>query len=98
MNRFPFSTVRPLSRLGAQLPRGKSHMILSDPNRNNALIARVELIASVLSIPDGDVTEATHGDRGLIEFAGRYGQSLDWIVMGDIRGMIARLANQGAGQ
>jgi hypothetical protein len=63
----------------------------------NAMLARLELIASVLGIPDGEVTEAAEndwGDGGLIGFARRYGQSLDWIVMGDVRDMIASRAQR----
>lgn len=69
----------------------------------NALLARLELIAAVLLIPDDQIAAtytALCDDTGesaevFVKFAKRYGQSLDWIVRGDVRGMIARKAMLG---
>ena len=55
---------------------------------HNRIVARVELIASALGISDAEVDAALIGDRNLIQFANRYNQSLDWIIDGDVRGMI----------
>lgn len=41
---------------------------------------------------DGDAEGATHGERLVLAFAAKYGQSLDWIIDGDLAGMICRAA------
>ena len=74
--------------------------ILKDEDDQNAMLARLELIASVLRIPDDEIAatyNALCDDTGgsvevFVKFANQYGQSLDWIVRGDARGMIARKA------
>jgi hypothetical protein len=60
----------------------------------NEVQARIELVAMELLLPDAEVPDATDED-GLIDFARRHGQSLDWLVMGDVRGMIRRMAKVG---
>ena len=63
-------------------------------NEENESLARLELIASVLRMPDGEIDEARSGERNLIEYARRYGQSLDQIVDGDVRGLILKASRR----
>ncbi|WP_457091847.1 hypothetical protein [Microvirga sp. P5_D2] len=54
----------------------------------NAILGRIEVIADCLELPEQDLKAIAEDDDRLIEFAKEYGQSLDWLVMGDIRGYI----------
>ena len=56
-----------------------------------AIRARVVYVAEVLNLGDDEIEEAMTED-GLLAFARRHHQSLDWLVEGDPRVMIARCA------
>jgi hypothetical protein len=61
---------------------------------NAAMRARVQLVVDTINkcqgtgIPQSEVDGAMATDEGLLAFAHRYGQSLDWLVYGDVGGMI----------
>ena len=56
--------------------------------------ARVQLVVDAIKKCHGrevsqiEVYTAMATDQGLIDFARRYGQSLDWLVLGDVTGMV----------
>jgi hypothetical protein len=55
----------------------------------NAVNARIEVISDALDLPDSEIEQATRGEvKGILSFAERHGQSLDWIIMGDVRLML----------
>ena len=56
-----------------------------------AIRARVAYVAEVLNLGDDEIEKAMTED-GLLAFARRHHQSLDWLVEGDPRVMIARCA------
>ncbi len=63
----------------------------------NAIRARLEVVIDALSrslgveVPYSEVEDALAEDNNnLIEFCIRYGQDIDWIVRGDLRGMVVR--------
>ena len=58
-----------------------------------AIRARVAYVAEVLNLGDDEVEKAMTED-GLLAFARRHHQSLDWLVEGDPRVMIARCAGE----
>jgi hypothetical protein len=58
--------------------------------QDNKVLARLELIASVLEIDEREINGAMRGDQALMAFANKYGQSFDWIIVGDVREMILR--------
>jgi hypothetical protein len=68
---------------------------ISDPDERNNLLERVELVACVLGLPDREVETAMNADNGLAEFAWKHNQSLDWLVFGDVTGMIRRAKAEG---
>ena len=53
---------------------------------------RLAQIGQVLELPADEIERAGVDLDSLIEFAWRTGQSLDWIILGEPRVMIARLA------
>ena len=54
-----------------------------------AIRSRVELIVEALELPADAVERAmSNPERNLIQFAVRHGQSLDWLLRGDVRGMV----------
>ena len=57
-----------------------------------AIRARVEFVVEVLNL-DHDEVEKAMTEDGLLAFARRHHQSLDWLVEGDPRVMIARCAS-----
>ena len=59
---------------------------------DNKVVSRVELIAEALQLSDAEIEAALLSDLVLAAFARRYNQSLDWILDGDVREMILRLA------
>ena len=55
----------------------------------NAVNARLEVIVDALDLPSFEYESATDGGgNGILSFAERHGQSLDWIVFGDVRPML----------
>jgi hypothetical protein len=54
--------------------------------------ARVDFVAEVLNLDHDEVKKAITTEDGLLAFARRHHQSLDWLVEGDPRVMIARCA------
>ncbi|RDI50392.1 hypothetical protein [Microvirga subterranea] len=58
----------------------------------NAILARLEVIADCLNLPDQDLSAIAENDESLIEFAIKHGQSLDWLVMSDVRNYIRMAA------
>jgi hypothetical protein len=58
----------------------------------NAVRARIEVVADALRLRDAEVDAAAADEEGLIAFARRHNQSLDWLVVGDVRTMIAARA------
>ena len=62
-----------------------------------AVRRRLRLIRAALDLPPAEVEEVVaaldEGDEAqLIAFAGMYGQSLDWIILGDLAPMLRTLA------
>jgi hypothetical protein len=55
--------------------------------------ARVDFVAEVLNLDQDEVEKAITTEDGLLAFARRHHQSLDWLVEGDPRVMIARCAS-----
>jgi len=60
----------------------------------NAILARLEVVSDCLELPDQDLRAIAEDDERLIEFAAEHGQSLDWLVIGDVRNYI-RMAAMG---
>lgn len=60
----------------------------------NKIRARVEVAADSLDIPDTEVEAACANDDGLLAFAARHNQSLDWLVLGDLRPMLRMRARR----
>jgi hypothetical protein len=58
-----------------------------------AIRARVEFVAEVLNLASEEVDQAVRTEDGLLAFARRHHQSLDWLVEGDPRVMMARCAS-----
>ena len=58
-----------------------------------AIRARVEFVVEVLNLDHDEVVKAITTEDGLLAFARRHHQSLDWLVEGDPRVMIARCAS-----
>jgi hypothetical protein len=54
----------------------------------NIVLARLEVVIDCLSLPELDPKAIAENDERLIDFASEHGQSLDWIVMGDVRSYI----------
>jgi hypothetical protein len=67
-----------------------AHRLLTADDEG-AIRARVEFVAEVLNLDHDEVDKAMTED-GLLAFARRHHQSLDWLVEGDPRVMIARCA------
>ncbi len=73
-----------------------------NPNTTNALppldwvaiYARCEFIADTLRLPYSEVEKAKVSEDELINFTRRYKQSHDWVIEGDMRSMIKRLAGR----
>jgi len=62
----------------------------------DAIAARLEVIVDVLGLPYFEYEHAANGGaNGILSFAERHGQSLDWIVFGDVRPMLMRAKNAG---
>jgi hypothetical protein len=59
---------------------------------HNAILARLEVVSDCLNLPDQDLKAVAKDDEGLIEFAIKHGQSLDWLVIGDVRNYIRMAA------
>ena len=59
----------------------------------NSICARLEVIVDSLGLPERDWLSIARDDDALIAFAAEHGQSLDWIVLGDVRGLIRRAAH-----
>ena len=55
-----------------------------------AIRARVELVADALDLPALEVEQAMSDpeDQSLIEFAHQYGQSIAWLLVGDLQGIV----------
>jgi hypothetical protein len=58
----------------------------------NAVLARLEVVADCLDLPEQDLRAIAEDDERLIEFAIDHGQSLDWLVRGDIRSYTRKAA------
>lgn len=56
-----------------------------------AIRRRVEIIADALRLTQNEIDRAMADDDSLIDFAIHYNQSLDWLFLGDPRGMICAL-------
>ena len=56
--------------------------------------ARVQFVVDTinecygLDIPQSEVTAAMRSTKSLVDFAVRYGQSMDWLGSGNVRSMI----------
>ncbi len=57
-----------------------------------AIYARVEVIADTLRLPYSEVEKAKVSEAELTLFVQRYKQSHDWVIEGDVSGMVCRLA------
>ena len=60
----------------------------------NAIAARIEFIASTYRSRTGGISE---NDHALIAFARRHGQSLDWILDGNMRVYVCRATEEKRG-
>ena len=56
---------------------------------NDAIRARIRLIAEERGLPAAEVKKAL-GLRTyrLVSFAGQFGISLDWLILGDLKGLL----------
>lgn len=61
----------------------------------NVVLARMEVVAYCVDVPEQDLKAIAENDERLIEFAIRHGQSLDWLILGDVRGYIRMAAKKG---
>jgi len=64
--------------------------ILAGRSLNLAAVRlRVELVADALALPASEVERAMRNpEQSLIHFAAMHGQSIDWLLLGDVRGMV----------
>jgi hypothetical protein len=60
----------------------------------NAILGRLEVVADCLELSDQDLRAISEDDERLIEFAIEQGQSLDWLVVGDVRSYIRMAAKR----
>ena len=62
---------------------------------STAIRARVELVAEALDLPASEVEQAIapREDQSLIEFADQYGQSIAWLLVGDLQGIVREVAS-----
>jgi uncharacterized protein (UPF0264 family) len=58
----------------------------------NLILARLEVVIDSLNLPELDPKAIAENDERLIDFAIKHGQSLDWLVMGDVRSYIRMAA------
>jgi hypothetical protein len=58
----------------------------------NAILGRLEVVADCLALPEQDLRAIAEDDECLIEFAIKHGQSIDWLVLGDVRNYIRMAA------
>lgn len=58
----------------------------------NAILARLEVIADCLNLPEQDLGAIAEDDERLVEFAKEHGQSIDWLLIGDVRTYIRMAA------
>jgi hypothetical protein len=68
-----------------------------------AVRRRIRLVAAALALRPTEIEDvmvglATGDEAKLLAFAEMYGQSLDWIVTGDMAPMLRTLARQARGQ
>lgn len=61
---------------------------------HKAIHARIDLVAHERSLPPAEVKKAKSSEAALLEFAGRHALSIDWLVLGDLRGLL-RMRRQG---
>ena len=62
--------------------------------RKRTISKRLRRIGNLLNVPYYEVAAACADEIELVEFAARYGQSLDWIVLGDPDCMIRTLGRE----
>lgn len=55
--------------------------------RQQAINPRLGLVAFERCISAQEVAEATFSEEGLLNFACRHQLSLDWLILGDLRGL-----------
>ncbi|WP_262030274.1 hypothetical protein [Microvirga sp. Mcv34] len=60
----------------------------------NIILARLEVIIDSLSLLELDPKAIAENDERLVDFAIEHGQSLDWLVMGDVRNYIRMAAER----
>jgi hypothetical protein len=58
----------------------------------NIVLARLEVIIDSLGLPELDPKAIAEDDERLIDFTGKHNQSLDWLVLGDVRSYIRKAA------
>ncbi len=54
-----------------------------------AMHERIEIIADVLGLTEGEVAKAKGSEDHLLAFAAKHRQSVDWIVAGEMQSYIA---------
>lgn len=71
----------------------------AQPSRNilqmvdwNAVGARIEVVADSLCLSQEEIEAATASEDGLLAFVEQHNQSLDWLLLGDMRPMLRSLA------
>lgn len=67
------------------------HLTLLQPKgraRNRHIHARVDLLVAERKVSRRDARKAKASEEALLKFANRYDISLDWLVIGDLRGLL----------
>jgi hypothetical protein len=68
--------------------RARSYVI-DRGSSNKAIRDRINLIAHERGLPEAEVARAkTCTDDAILSFARRHGLSLDWLIMGDLKGLM----------
>lgn len=75
-------------------PNQKGFLMPYPTELQNEQHERLQLIAEALDLPEWEIDLALASEAGLVEFAERYDQSLDYIVKGDLQPMLRTLCKR----
>ncbi len=67
-------------------------------NTRRTLLARLELIAFECRLPADEVKAARKSGKALVDFALRHNLSLDWLILGDLHGLLRQTRWRSAAQ
>ncbi|HYJ43809.1 MAG TPA: hypothetical protein VEW06_05070 [Xanthobacteraceae bacterium] len=76
---------------GTATPSSEVDRVLTSHSLDlRAARSRVELVAEALELPFAEVESAMADPEGhsLLAFACQYGQNIDWLVLGDLSGVV----------